>query len=90
MNLPLNIISVISVISVRQKKLSLTLSLSLKKDVPDLSPIGVGGLIIVEHKLELLKPLELLELLKPLEPLEHLTSLSIHARLYAERTDYRG
>ena len=40
--------------------------------------------MIVEHKLELLKPLELLE------PLEHLTSLSIHARLYAERTDYRG
>ena len=37
--------------------------------------------MIVEHKLELLKPLE---------PLEHLTSLSIHARLYAERTDYRG
>ena len=49
MNLPLNIISVISVISVRQKKLSLTLSLSLKKDLPDLSPIGVGGLIIVEQ-----------------------------------------
>ena len=65
----------------RLKKLGLSLTLALKQDLPDLSPIGVGGLIIVEHKLELLKPLE---------PLEHLTSLSIHARLYAERTDYRG
>ena len=49
--------------------------------------------MIVEHKLELLellKPLGLLEPLEPLKPLEHLTSLSIHARLYAERTDYRG
>ena len=68
-------------ISVRTKKLSLGLALTLKQDLIDLSPIGVGGLIIVEHKLELLKPLE---------PLERLTSLSIHARLYAERTDYRG
>ena len=53
----------------------------MKQDLIDLSPIGVGGLIIVEHKLELLKPLE---------PLEHLTSLSIHARLNAEGTYYGG
>ena len=65
-------------ISVRLKKLSLGLALALKQDLIDLSPIGVGGLMIVEHKLELL------------EPLERLTSLSIHARLYAEGTDYRG
>ena len=62
----------------RLKKLGLSLTLALKQDLPDLSPIGVGGLMIVEHKLE------------PLELLKHLTSLSIHARLYAERTDYRG
>ena len=35
--------------SVRLKKLGLSLTLALKQDLIDLSPMGVGGLIIVEQ-----------------------------------------